>query len=229
MTSITCTINVKKYLSVRNVRRSMQGDSQEKPKARKWPRLWPLFIAAAIALPVYASGGQLPDYDRRLDRAASQGDTSTLKVLLWLGAGSEERRTGVLLTAASHGQTEAVKILLDDGVDDWFAKDTALIWAANEGHAETVALLLDRGADIHAADEQALYWAAANGHAAVVRLLLERGADAFAGDGQALEAAVAGGHEDAAEALRNHMARLRAPGNPEVLPGPRKGLLNQPS
>ncbi|MEP2776437.1 MAG: ankyrin repeat domain-containing protein [Luteolibacter sp.] len=97
------------------------------------------------------------DYDERvqrgLARAAFDGDTTKMSILLFLGA-SENGNVGgtgpALTSAAAGGQLEAVDYLLSRGsnieiMDKWGM--TPLMWACREGHLDLARHLLAAGAD----------------------------------------------------------------------------------
>ncbi len=79
-----------------------------------------------------------------------------------------------LIKAAGNGDTALVEILLDQDAEIHAASDCALRRATDGGHTETVALLIDRGADIHVVNDIALRSAVRSGHTAMIALLLSR-------------------------------------------------------
>jgi TonB family protein len=92
------------------------------------------------------------DFGSRLMRAAEEGNTATVRVLLELGADvnakDDDGRTS-LMGAAQKGHTAAVRALLDAGADA-NAKDddgqTSMMLAAQKGHTQIMQMLKKAGA-----------------------------------------------------------------------------------
>jgi ankyrin repeat protein len=129
-----------------------------------------------------------------LVRAAEQGHTGIVKLLLESGAKDNYSLNEALVRTAEHGDFEMVVPLLDKGADANYENDrghTALMSAAGRGDVELVWFLLDKGAEAAVVGRQgmtALHGAL--GSAATLRekteiatLLLNNGADANAGTG----------------------------------------------
>jgi ankyrin repeat protein len=102
--------------------------------------------------------------DRDLLRAAHEGDTDTVRLLLAEGANLEARED----------------ICPDWSFFDTFDSWTPLFWAAAAGHRDTVEVLLAAGADVDATDNSdlaAFSWAVHLGHVDVVQAFLDAGVD----------------------------------------------------
>ncbi len=119
-----------------------------------------------------------------LNRAASAGQTETVKVLIAgradvnLSAGAQTP----LAMAAYNGDAEMVKALLAAGaaVDSKVGSETALMMAASKGRTDVIKVLLSKGADIRArgnGGSTALISAASNGRVDAIQTLLDAGAD----------------------------------------------------
>ena len=123
------------------------------------------------------------DYNAKLLKCASSGDTELVRLLIAAGANVNKEdgygRTP-LYEAAFKGHTECVKLLLAaPGIDVNKANkdgETPLYWAAYNGHSECVRLLLAApGIVVNKANkygETPLYRAAWKGHTECVKLLL---------------------------------------------------------
>ena len=116
-----------------------------------------------------------------LMRAALDGDTETVRVLIHQGADINQRddngRTA-LMFAVINMHYETMKVLLEYGADVNARSDkggTALMGAASDGDLRMVQALLDGGADVHASlretNESAVTLAESHGHAEIARLL----------------------------------------------------------
>ncbi|CAD7702704.1 unnamed protein product [Ostreobium quekettii] len=158
--------------------------------------------------------------DTPLLKAAENGRTATVKLLLDRGASIDEADqfgNMPLLRAAENGYTGTVELFLNRGAAveaaDGFGK-TPLFRAAQHGHTATVKLLLNRGASVDAADRSGhtpLISSACYGHTATVELLLNRGAtvDAASRSGYtALIRAAESGHAATVELLLNRGASV---------------------
>ena len=111
-----------------------------------------------------------------------------------------------LRMAASEGDTTLVKLLLDWGGDIHVRQDEPLIFAAHSGHTQTVKALLSRGANIHAQNDLALFSAARNGHLETVKVLLDHGANIIGCHGTVvLRVAEDHGHSDVAKYIRKRI------------------------
>ena len=174
-----------------------------------------IVLAAGVGLPVIAAG-QAADDATPLHRAAHEGDTSAVGLLLETGGEVDATtRHGVtaLALASARGHAAVVATLLDGGADPNRASpqgETPLMVAARTGVVDSVEALLRHGAGVDAREgwrgQTALMWAAAEGHAAVVAPLVATGADVDArsdGGFTSLAFAVRGGHGDTVEALVN--------------------------
>lgn len=125
-------------------------------------------------------------------KAASRGDTATVRALLAKGADVQARDAAgrtALMYAAENGDATSVQALLISGADvnarDWQGW-TALMYAATHGDIATVQALLAHRAHVNAKSEgngwTALMSAASRGHVPVVQALLAQGAEANAKD-----------------------------------------------
>jgi len=162
-----------------------------------------------------------------LIRAAEEGDTETVKLLLDQGADIEAKNNDgltALHTALENGRTETAALLIARGADvEAEEKDSpwkVQHWAAWEGLTETIELLLDKGADIEAKDKEdgctALHHAANGGHTETVELLLNREADIEATDNDgrtALMKAASNGHTEVVELLLDKGADIKTKNN----------------
>ncbi|WP_328381393.1 ankyrin repeat domain-containing protein [Streptomyces sp. NBC_00400] len=138
------------------------------------------------------------DGETPLYRAAVNGHTDTLRLLLEAGAPPDAESRGEpgssglpLCAAACWDHSEAVRELLAHGADPDRREDdgtsySPLMWAATGGHHRTARLLLDADADPNAAhgERTPLMMAAERGSIAVVRALLHHGADPRLTDAQ---------------------------------------------
>lgn len=121
--------------------------------------------------------------------AASRGDVSTTRMLLFAGARpAAVTRNGnytPLHLAARNGRGEAIKALLEGGADPRAVTTsggaTALHFAAGEGDSLSVAALVAAKVDVDARegawDQTPLMWAAAYNRVPAIRLLVAGGAD----------------------------------------------------
>ncbi len=138
---------------------------------------------------------QLESLNKSLHRAARQGHSDTVRVLLQ--AGSEvncavRHGKSALMLAADQGHTQTVQVLLEAGSDidkcDGILGLSALNRAVLCGHTDTVQSLLRARADVnsaHAATGKAsLTLAAQKGYIQIVKLLLEWEANIHAKDVQ---------------------------------------------
>ncbi len=124
-----------------------------------------------------------------LHRAAAEGRTETVRLLLAAGAEVDEgdkHRLTALFHAAHRNQGAVVKLLILAGADvmakGYFAEqdETALHTAAVMGHSEIAKQLLEAGAEVNAKTYEgktALLMAAEEGQSEVVQLLLKAGAE----------------------------------------------------
>lgn len=123
-----------------------------------------------------------PEGTSLLMRAARNGDSSTLELLLRKRAKVLIRNKygdSALLLAALRGHLRCVTLLVSAGAETDPEGWTPLIYAALEGHTEIVRFLLTLDIDIDAQAENgmtALMAASRNGHLEVVRILLEHDA-----------------------------------------------------
>ena len=146
--------------------------------------------------------------------AASEGNVSTVAMLLSQGARVDAREQGFtpLLAAAQNGHTDICKLLLETGKAN--VKETTpdgltpLLHAAYKSHTEVCKLLLEKGkANIEETGPDgytALNLAAFKGNASTVALLLSKGAkvDTRGKNGLTpLMAATFGGHTEVCELL----------------------------
>lgn len=156
-----------------------------------------------------------------LQRAAEEGDVTTLQALLASGAGVDTRLadgTTALHWASLYDHPEAVALLLKQGADPNASNRNGvmpLYLAALNGSEKVVRQLLDAGADANAtlpSGETALMTAARSGKPAVLELLLERGARVDTYDPlyrqTALMIAAREGHAGAVEVLTRYGAEV---------------------
>jgi len=123
------------------------------------------------------------DFSTPLSNAVEAGNIQIVRVLIENGAHAV-RSMRLLNKAAYQGHTAILKLLLDLGLGDVNDADslglTPLHQAAERGRTQTCKLLLERGANTNAADNTgatALHQASEYGHVEVVQLLLAHGAD----------------------------------------------------
>lgn len=121
--------------------------------------------------------------------AASRGDVSATKMLLFAGARVDVlTRNGSytpLHLAARGGRAEAVKALLDKGANVNAVTSSggasALHFASQNGDSSTVSALLEKGATVDAKEtaflQTPLMWAAAFDRVPAIRVLVRKGAD----------------------------------------------------
>lgn len=148
-------------------------------------------VCAAITVPlifllVYSSASEIRSFaEGQFVHAASEGDITTMRLLLMLGVDVDVYPEGkvapALILASSDGQNDAVSFLLEHGADvnvkeKWGC--TSLIYATNGGHTETVRLLLASGADANVFCDggSALHAALEQNHNEIAELLRQRGA-----------------------------------------------------
>lgn len=121
-----------------------------------------------------------------LTRAASQGETSAVKLLLQSGAcvnASDRSFNTAIIHAVSEGHTETVKVLIEAGADVNWKNELgmcALLYAVSRASPEIVRMLLDAGASADATGYSGgtvFHIAAAQGNAEVMQLLFGRGVD----------------------------------------------------
>ena len=136
------------------------------------------------------------DISSELNKAATEGQTETLKALISGGADIESDGGPALISAAfsaleryekaesNEGQVQAVQVLVDAGADVDAQIDngiTALMLMAILGQTETVRVLLEAGADVNATNNAdggtALIFAVYGGSTETVSVLIEAGAD----------------------------------------------------
>lgn len=161
---------------------------------------------------------ELPVRNAALIRAAMEGRTTTVKVLIEGGCDPNTQMADgwtVLMCAVWNGHADTAEVLLDLGanlearfVQGW----TPLMVAAWAGHEESVRLLLARGAKVNERDgtgKTVLMWASQRPeNSGVVRLLLEHGADVLAVNRRgetALSYAKREGRAEIVEILEGHV------------------------
>ena len=145
----------------------------------------------------------------QLCQAAAQGKTTTVNLLLLMGANPDGFNTtySPLLFAARYGQRDSARILLDagasiDNVGSW--RQTPVMEAVQARDVETAQLLLSRGASVTKTDLHsgtALWHAARIRHVPIVRLLMQHGGRECVDAESALSAAVEGSHIEIVRAL----------------------------
>ena len=103
--------------------------------------------------------------------------------------------------AATQGHTSILSLLVKEGIDPVGNNGWPLVYAAEHGHAETVAFLAEaEGVDVGAMDGLALAKAAENGHADVVRVLAGT-EGAYSDGRDPVRAAAKNGHVEALKAV----------------------------
>lgn len=117
------------------------------------------YVALVGARIIEYSGGSVAGWKKALVRAAAEGDTVAMRVLLAFGAdpNQAESVTGFtpLCHVAARGQIRATKVLLDAGADPnapEYQFQRPLFLAAVGKHYETAELLMARGAREHFVD-----------------------------------------------------------------------------
>ncbi len=152
------------------------------------------YAPGALSVETSAAGDEMqggaastmPPGNAAMMRAAMEGRTTTLKILIEEGADINIRLLDgwtPLMCSVWNGHGESVKILLELGADlearganGW----TALMIAAWNGHPDIVQQLVEEGANVHACDETGktvLMWAVQNGNPASVKILLAKKVD----------------------------------------------------
>jgi len=149
-----------------------------------------------LAALLFFTQTSLGDINSELIKAATEGQTDTLKALIRGGADVQSDGGSALMSAAysalerhgkeesNDGQIEAVQILVSAGANvDEHSDDgiTALMLMAILGQADTVRVLLEAGADVNAANSAdggtALIFAVYGGSEDTVLVLIDADAD----------------------------------------------------
>ena len=138
-----------------------------------------------------------------LHHAASKGESTTVQLLISLGADPQ------LTKAVKLGQYDILRELLQAGTDPNLisTSEFPLLYAAFKGHKRVVQLLLQRGANPRKQDKYGttpLHYAARYGHKPVVKQLIDGGAELNSTDiwGRTpLYRAVKGGRKDVVKLL----------------------------
>jgi ankyrin repeat protein len=181
-------------------------------------------ISAGIFLLLALCVSHAPLLASPLVDAATAGDEPAVRAILSSGKGLEEKDRA-LFKAAENGRTAAVRLLLENRADpNALASEpccpqwTPLMIAAAQGHRDVVSLLLDGGADVKARNNYgrtALMYPSVYGYTEIIRLLLDKGAEVNARptDGQgatALASAAGHGHAATVDLLLQRGANVNA-------------------
>ena len=146
----------------------------------------------------------LPHMAKALKKAALDGRTDQVALLIQRGADVHANVDQALRLAAQKGHTAVVTLLLHANADIHADNDGALENACFSGEAAMIELLIQHGATVstmHAYIDEALLFACEQGDADTVAILLEYGADIHADGDAALQHAAALEHQEVVELL----------------------------